>query len=95
VGGDFATHDKNRQANSLLDGLVSIIQNYWFIVDTDRVAAGQAGFFQMLRPICCIGTYCYSISVFSLILFPPFSCDEPLELKLRHQWSISPDFCTT
>ena len=27
VGGDFATHDKNRQANSLLGGLVSNIQN--------------------------------------------------------------------
>ena len=62
----------------MLDGLVSIIQNYWFIVDTDRVAAGQAGFFQMLRPICCIGSYCYSTSVFSLILFPPFSGGEPL-----------------
>lgn len=68
---------KTAKQNSLLDGLVSNIQNYWFIVDADRVAAVHSDFFQMLQPICCIGLYCYSTSVFNLILFPPFPCDEP------------------
>ena len=65
----------------MLDSLVSNIQNCWFMVGADRVPAGHAGYFWVLRPICCNGLYCYSTSVSSLILFPPFSQYEPIELN--------------
>lgn len=86
---------KTAKQNSLLDGMVSNIQNCWFMVGADRVPAGHAGYFWVLRPICCNGLYCYSTSVSSLILFPPFSQYEPIELKSHYHQNISPVFCTT
>ena len=81
--------------SSLLGGLVSNIQNCQFIVGADRVPAGHTGYSRVLWPISCTELYCYSTSVSSLILFPPFSQYEPIELKLHYQWNISPVFCTT